>query len=406
MAKETKKEQELRAKATGLIEKAQAEGRELTEDEEREFNACQEGIVQARRIAEEMEERLKGLSVKVVRGADSGAPKFSLLRAISAVVNHETMDATTANLCAAGREQMNRSGVSASGQIILPIARTEERALDGVILGGTAYQSNTHNGGKEAVATETWDIITALRGALTLTRAGAQWIDGLVGNVDIPTYSGTTVGWGTEVASASNGTGTFGKISLTPKRLTAYIDVSKQFLAQTSPTAEALLKEDLVNALACALEKALLATSNTSNAPAAIASSASHITTAANWYSVVAALEGANMYGDFNAILNPSLKASLRGVEVGGSGSGRLLFDYGELDGYPTHITTNAGSGLGFIGRFQELVIGQWGAADITVDPYTRATNGEVRITLNAYLDAALRRAGSVVAFDYVAPTT
>ena len=53
---------------------------------------------------------------------------------------------------------------------------------------------------------------------------------GLVGNVSIPKYSGSNVTWETEVGAASDGAGTFSEVELSPKRLTAYIDVSKQLL--------------------------------------------------------------------------------------------------------------------------------------------------------------------------------
>jgi hypothetical protein len=43
-------------------------------------------------------------------------------------------------------------------------------------------------------------------------------------------------------------------------------------------------------------------------------------------------------------------------------------------------------------GDFSDLVIAQWGGLDITVDPYSQATNGKVRLIVNAYFDAAKRR--------------
>ena len=43
-------------------------------------------------------------------------------------------------------------------------------------------------------------------------------------------------------------------------------------------------------------------------------------------------------------------------------------------------------------------MIGQWGAIDLTVDPYSQATNGKVRLVVNAYFDAKPRRADAFVA--------
>lgn len=77
---------------------------------------------------------------------------------------------------------------------------------------------------------------------------------GLVGNVSIPTYDGSTVGWAGEVDAAADGAGTFGEVELSPKRLTAYVDISKQFLIQDSVSAEALLRKDIVDAISNKLE--------------------------------------------------------------------------------------------------------------------------------------------------------
>jgi len=47
------------------------------------------------------------------------------------------------------------------------------------------------------------------------------------------------------------------------------------------------------------------------------------------------------------------------------------------------------------MGHFEDFVIGQWGGIDLTVDPYTQAANGKVRLVINAYFDAKPRRTGS-----------
>lgn len=77
---------------------------------------------------------------------------------------------------------------------------------------------------------------------------------GLVGNITIPVYNGGNVGWAGEIESASDGAGTFNEVTLEPKRITAYIDISKQFLIQDSVSAEALIRADIVRAISCKLE--------------------------------------------------------------------------------------------------------------------------------------------------------
>ena len=91
-----------------------------------------------------------------------------------------------------------------------------------------------------------------------MVQAGASYMTGLVGNISIPTYSGSSVGWAGEVASAADGAGSFGEITMEPTRLTAFIDVSKQFLIQDSNSAEEMLKRDVVGSIANKLAETIL----------------------------------------------------------------------------------------------------------------------------------------------------
>jgi hypothetical protein len=55
-----------------------------------------------------------------------------------------------------------------------------------------------------------------------------------------------------------------------------------------------------------------------------------------------------------------------------------------------------AGSEHGLIfGNWAELIIGQWGALDVLVDPYTNADRGRVRITSFMTVDIGIRHGAS-----------
>lgn len=404
----------LQKRANELFNKAEEEGRMLTEEEEKLYEDIKAKIA-------ELEKQKSDLEAKMNEEASEEEPedtkenpeeeeedkteqnkrnkrnmKFSLLNAINSVVNNRSLDENSQKVISRGVNQMRNSGLSYGGQIQIPV---ESRATDGALTGGNAYSATT-NGGKEAVATDTLDILTPLRDKLVLTQAGATYMNGLVGNVEIPVYSGSTVGWEGEVDAASNGTGTMSSVELSPKRITAYVDVSKQFLIQTSETAEAMLKNDIVEAISNKLEETILGSEAGSNKkPAGILNGVTADTTAVKYADIVsmeAELEAANIDGDYKVIVSPTAKAKLKTTSVD-TGSGRFIMESNEVDGYAA-LTTNAVPKNGVIfGNFAELVIGQWGAIDITVDPYTQAANGKVRLVVNAYFDAKLRRAGAVI---------
>ena len=71
----------------------------------------------------------------------------------------------------------------------------------------------------------------------------------------------------------------------------------------------------------------------------------------------------------------------------------------GEVNGIKV-LCTSASKGV-VLGNFNEYVIAQWGAIDLTIDPYSQAVNGKVRIIINAYFDAKPRRSEAFVAGVY-----
>ena len=231
-----------------------------------------------------------------------------------------------------------------------------------------------------------------------MVQAGANYMTGLVGNVSIPVYSGSNVGWAGEIESASNGAGNFTEVMLEPKRITAYIDVSKQFLLQDSVSAEALLRADIVRAISNKLEATILGdAAGNSKQPAGLFNGATALsnTSYASMVELMQTLEEANVAGDIKYIVSPAAKAALKTTSKD-NGSGRFVMEGNEIDGVPV-LSTSACKGI-VVGNFADYVIGQWGSIDLTVDPYSQATNGKVRLVVNAYFDAKPRRSEAFVA--------
>lgn len=230
-----------------------------------------------------------------------------------------------------------------------------------------------------------------------MVAAGANYMTGLVGNVSIPVYSGGNVGWAGEIEAAADGAGTFSEVNLEPKRITAYIDVSKQFLIQDSVSAEALIRADIVRAISNKLEATILGdAAGTNKQPAGLFYGASALadTTYSNMVALVRELEEHNVSGDIKFIVSPEFKAKLKTTPKD-AGSGLFVMQNNEVDGLPV-LSTSACKGL-VLGNFTDYVIGQWGSIDLTIDPYSQATNGKVRLVVNAYFDAKPRRAEAFV---------
>ena len=321
--------------------------------------------------------------------------KFSLIKAINDVTNNRSLDEVAKEVVRKGVEEMRKSGLAIAGSIQLPVMETEneEMRANGVL-------AQTAGAGAENIATEKLDILEPLRANMVMSQAGATYLTGLVGNISIPAYTGSNVAWAGEVAAAANGAGDWSEIKLQPHRLTAYVDVSKEFLLQDSNDAEAMLRRDIIAAIGNKLEATILGSdAGTDEKPAGLFDGVTAMTTALKFGDIVdaeAELDAANVTGAYTYILSPKAKAALRTLSKD-AGSGRFVLEDGEIEGSKALVSSNVVAKGMVVGDFTDYVIAQWGAIDIVCDSFTKATEGKVRLVVNAYFDAKPRRADAFV---------
>lgn len=311
--------------------------------------------------------------------------EFRLIKAIRDVANNRSMDDVTKAVANAGAEEMRKSGLSFGGQIQLPL---ESR---------TITVASEH---EDVIETEFTNILEPLRAKNVLVGAGAKYLTNLVGDVQVPIMGASNVGWAGEVADAVSGDPSFSHVTLQPKRLTAYIDLSKQFIAQDSIAAEQLIREDLVAAINNKLEATILGDeSGTTTQPQGMfdAISATSVSAYTDICNKEADIEDANVNGNCVYVMSNKAKAALRAMAKS-SKSTQLVFENGEVDGTKALNTSHVAGKKYIYGDFSNLAIGQWGAIDLTVDPYTLARSGQIRLVVNAYFDAKILRPSAFVA--------
>lgn len=325
---------------------------------------------------------------------------FSLLKAIRSVVNGEQFDAYTAKVIAEGRSIMSAANQAVNGQIVLPVEKRAEGDVTTPAATANGIMATVEGAGIENVAEDKLDIVEPLRNRSALGLAGATFLTGLVGDLSIPVYSGSNCAWKGETVTADNGEGEFSEVNLKPKRLTAFIDISKQFIYQDSNSAEEMLRRDLVNAISEKLEMTIFGSdAGTATKPAGLFNGVTADSAAVKFGDIVdweAELEDNNINGEIKYIVNPSAKAILRKTAKD-TGSGLFVMADGEIEGNEVISTASVVKKGVILGDFTHLVVGQWGALDVVVDPYTKAADGMIRVVVNAYFDAALRRPNAVV---------
>ena len=364
---------DLRTKMDNIITAGESEARELNEVETNEMAEIRKQIDEIEGQINAMEEQNKinkNKKSKISR-------KMNLINMINSVIEGRQFTEDEVKAMAEARADFAKSGISPKGQIVY---RTINATQPGQ--------------GEETVIEDKWNLEVAIRNNLIASKMGCDYVGGLIGTCSIPKYSGSNVKWAGETATAEDGQGEFSEVTLNPHRLTATLDVSKQWLLQSSYEAEAMLIRDLASAVAEKLDMTIFGTGEgDTNTPAGIFSgiTAEKAISEINYKDVLKLeeeVEGQNAH-NYMFICNPKVKFALKGTQM--ANGLQMVFEGNEIDGYRT-ISSNSVVDKGIVCLDpRELVVGQWGGVDIIVDPYTKAADGQVRLVVNAYFDAKLR---------------
>ena len=392
----------LKVRCKEIVSTCQMEVREMTTEEVEEFENNKKEIENLNAELEELQKRLAAYEDEMPKDDEEietedpetkennnsenrnfkMKKEFRLLKAINDIANNRSVDDVAAAVFAEGTKEMRHAGISYGGQIQLPTSELRSAIT-------------VASEGEDVVATDLYNILEPLRAKNVLVKAGAKFLTNLVGDVQVPVMTAGNVTWEGEVSDAKDGAGTFSHVKLSPKRLTAYIDLSKQFLAQDSLSAEALIRQDLINAINSKLESTILGTEEgTATQPAGIfanAASATEITDFAGICNLEAEIEDANINGECKYIMSNKAKAAFRNMAKSAKTT-QLVMEGGQIDGTEVLNTSHVADKYVAYGEWNQLCIGQYAGLDVTVDPYSLATKGMVRLVVNAYFDAKVLR--------------
>ena len=321
---------------------------------------------------------------------------FSIVKSIRSVVDNRPMDEVNQNVLNAGRKEMRDAGISFGGQIQLPLEYREEPSPTPSV---TVNQAGVDTYGKELIQTDKFSLMEPLTNKLVFTELGATYLN-VTNNVSVPKMSALNAGWVGEIEDAAKTSATFETVDYSPKRISAYIDISKTLLYQDGTGVENMIRNQIVEALAQVLESTVLGTeAETNKKPAGIFNAAgAKELTFAGLVGMEKTLEEANVNGEFKYLVNPAIKATLRQTAVGGSKSDfRMLLDSdNEINGIPVVCTNNA-KGIA-VADWSNLWITTFGGVDIVVDTVSQAVKNCIRIVVSMNVDAKFVRDEAVVA--------
>ena len=389
-----------------LMENAESEGRELTNEEEARADYLEsenerlDNKLKRRKAHEDMIARqanFAGSSYSETKEMDKINRSFSLSRAVEAVSHGRGLEGAEAEWAQEARSEMQARGLQMTGQIGIPEAALYRTGTaDNFQAGGTGM-------GSGYVPTEVGGVIEALRAPTLTEQLGATTINGATGNLKFPRVSKKAIGTQAgEVAGATASGLELDDLELTPKRVASFSKFSKQLILQGGQAVDQMIARELVAGVNDTIDKAAfvaaLGTPTTNTAAV----------TAADFFAMESAVlaAGGNL-ADCKWAMSPSAWSASRSLAAVASVD--AFWDQQRFDGFtamgtPNLLDSASTEGQVIFGDWQKgLVLAFFGGIDLLVDPYTAAGTAQVSLHLNKFYDVGVRQAG---AFSSLAAVT
>ena len=424
---------ERRAKLVTQLREAQdqadasSEDGAMSDDQVAAFDKIKAALVELeealsrRALIEDAERRAAGtpIGARADQGFERSLHEFSIVKAIAAAAG---MDVD------AGRER----------EVSQEIARRSGRQFQGIAVPVQALRRpverrtiTTTGSGGNLVATmlDGSQYVDLLRAALVIRQLGARVLTGLSANVDIPRMtSSAAVGWVAENQALSMTGETFDKVALRPKHAGAIVELSRNMLQQSTPDVEQLVRDDLAQVLARALDSAAIFGAggvepvgilNTANVPVLpLGTNGAPLN-----YDAVADLMGlplnANVMGESMGFLsNTKVRQHLvKMLNLQGQPLGLDTIFEGQPQQWSNLVPASGTKGTGanlsamIYGNWSDLIIGFWSELDVLVNPYDSAAYSKGNVLVRAMMtcDVAVRHPESFAAItdiDTTAPAT
>ncbi len=391
---------ELIGKADTLLNLAKGESRDFTTDEQTSYDGMMTNID---KLAKDIEvvERQEKLNAELASTPVSfetnknivpkEARDYSVFKAVEGYLNGK-MDGIEREAHEQAVSEARSSGSAILG-IGIPASMLENRAL-------------VSEGSSSIAPTTLGAFQDGLRENAVYEQVGATVLNGLSANTEIPVVGANNAAY----ASAENADGgdvgaQFSSLTLSPKRISGYVDLSKQLIVQTGSGAEQAIIRDLGRSVADAVNSAMFAESNVTGADDALFNVAGVNNVATTSFAAGSVLgdllameqkvaESKGLAGNLAYVTNPSLMPDMKKASLVTSVSAAMQGM--DFNGYKTIFSNGCAKDatnsdvVSIFGDFSKLMVGHFGGLDITVDNFTQAHKAAVRLVINKYISFGL----------------
>jgi HK97 family phage major capsid protein len=285
-------------------------------------------------------------------------------------------------------------------------------------------------------------LIPFLRNRLVVGRMGASMFTGLRDNFALPRQTGSGVAsWQSETGALTNSNLTFDQVLLSPLRLGSQTAYSRWLLNQARVDVQTVVRQDLLSIIAIEQDRAALFGTGTTqptgvfNVPAdtvypsnynktspSVTFAASGAPTWAEIVSFEGHIEQNNIDLDDSScgyVVTPNAKSTLKTTakvdpratnqfypqfiwEEGAAGGPE-----GRMNGYRALASNQLNTTNQMIyAKWSDMIIGLWGGLDLLTDPYSLASNYQIKVIVNIMCNITLRYGPSFCYSTNAAATT
>ncbi len=238
-----------------------------------------------------------------------------------------------------------------------------------------------------------------------LGKLNAIFLEGLVGDIDIPRLDGGgAFTWVAEDGDGTDDDGVLGTVAMSPHTIAGAVPISRRLLKQSSPSVEAMIQRHLGRNAGLAIDLGGLQGTGASNQPTGISQTTGvgTVTIASagspTWAELVEfetdvatanGLDGSTAY-----VTTAGVRGNLKTTKKD-AGSGIFLMEKGEANGHPVEISNQLAANSIIFGNYQDVVIGMWGVLDLVADTATKAASGGLVLRAFQDVDVGIAHAGS-----------
>ena len=376
---------QLNAEGQAKFDKLKIEIQNLEADEQRA------------QFIEDAERRSLGAPVDKARNELEG--RISVVEAIAAHAEQRSLSGALAEY----NQEQKRQGVQAKG-VLIPASLFEQRAA----------QTTTTAAGIVPEDFRADQFVGLLRNSMVVRSLGARVLPNLRGDVVIPRQAtSSTAQWLAEGDALTDSGMTFNNITLKPKHVGAITELSRQLIQQANPAIEQLVRDDFINVVSLAIDKAMIHGDGLKE-PEGLLTAATGTGTlgAPTWAKVLTVLQALALKNITpNAWLTHPEVATVLRKTLRESGLPGYLLENGQLAGVPVAVTNQLAKKAGtpatgrvIVGDFSEMFVGTWGSVDVVANMYAEGpfSRGAVQVRILTTCDMVPRREDAFTVIDDV----